>query len=405
MNTNSKCLCCHVDTLKEIIDFGPQPPSNRFVVQGASDGETHALKVGQCTSCGMVQLINPMAFAMAKSRFEWITYNEPEGHLDDLVSKLCQLPGLEKDARIIGLTYKDDTTLQRLNKLGYENTYRYDVAADLGLDDACVGLESIQDAYNEKRVAELKEKHGMADLLSVRHILEHAHDPRAFLATIRTLVKPGGYLWFEMPDCSKFIKARDYVFFWEEHITYFSPTIMNTFAREADLGVVDVIVYPYQFEDSLVAIAKNEPWSDEKRSSLPVTSVADLLGEGQSLSTGFSETAAKLRAVLEKWRSDGKRVAVFGAGHLAARFLNIYGLGEMVECAVDDHPAKQGLTMPGSGVPIVGSARLGEIDICLLSLSSESERKVRANNQEYLERGGIFMSIFADNNNSIYSEG
>ena len=37
---------------------------------------------------------------------------------DDLVSRLCKLQGLgPRGARIAGLTYKDDTTLARFNKL------------------------------------------------------------------------------------------------------------------------------------------------------------------------------------------------------------------------------------------------------------------------------------------------
>ena len=80
--------------------------------------------VGQCEACGLIQLLDPMPPAMAKSRFEWLTYNEPEGHLDDLVSRLCRLPGLDSGSRIVGLTNKDDSTLARYNRLGYANTYR-----------------------------------------------------------------------------------------------------------------------------------------------------------------------------------------------------------------------------------------------------------------------------------------
>jgi hypothetical protein len=104
-----------------------------------------------------------------------------------------------------------------------------------------------------------------------------------------------------------------------------------------------------------------------------------------------------VREVIRRWRGEGKKVAVFGAGHLAAKFINLFSVADLIECVIDDNPHKQALLMPGSRLPIRGSAELasGPIDVCLLSLNPESEQKVRAKNQAFLERGGRFASIFA----------
>jgi hypothetical protein len=50
-----------------------------------------------------------------------------------------------------------------------------------------------------------------------------------------------------------------------------------------------------------------------------------------------------------------KRVAGFGAAAKGCTFLNALGLNhEDIEYVVDDTPAKQGLFIPGTGIPIVG---------------------------------------------------
>jgi hypothetical protein len=386
-----------------LVDFGAQPPSNRFERTDSPPAETHPLVVGQCTACGLIQLIDPMHAMMAKSRFEWLTYNEPEGHLDDLVTRLCRLPGVDRGARIAGLTYKDDSTLARLNKLGYANTYRFDARADFALQDPCAGLESIQAALDAATASRLAARHGSADLLLVRHVLEHAHDPAAFLRAVTALVKPGGYLLFELPDCAKFIQACDYSFIWEEHITYFCAQTLESLIAHAGLCMCQTIIYPYPLEDSLIGVVRNGTSSGvlTHAGKMPDS----LRVNGQIFARRYPELRAQLQSLFGAWRRAGKRVAIFGAGHLAAKFVNMFALGQLVDCVIDDNPHKQALVMPGSRLAIRGSPALESraIDLCLLSLNPESEQKVLAKNKSFLERGGTFLSIFALSTKTVYA--
>lgn len=401
MSGEQHCRACDAATTV-LVDFGPQIPSNRFESPELPVPDRHPLVVSQCSQCALVQLDNPMPPEMAKSRFEWLTYNEPEGHLDDLVSHLRKLPGLDQPGvRVTGLTYKDDSTLARFNRLGYANTYRYDPATDLDLNDPCASLESIQAAFNESTTSRLAGKHDLADLLLVRHVLEHAHDPLQFLRAVSGLVKPGGYLLFEMPDCTKFVKAKDYCFIWEEHITYLSADTLAVLVGGARLSLVDTVIYPYPLEDSLIGIVRNTPGKP-----LQTTPGRDtLLADGLAFSRGYPEIRGRLQALFTRWQRAGRLAAIFGAGHLAAKFVNMYGLEKMIDVVIDDNPHKQALLMPGSRLAIRGSADLESrgIDLCLLSLSPESEQKVRAKNQAFIDRGGRFLSIFALSPASVYA--
>lgn len=399
MKVPHPCVCCS-GKVNVLVDFGPQTPSNRFELPEAPVQDRHPLVVGQCADCGLIQLIDPMAPAMAKSRFAWLTYNEPEGHLDDLVSRLRQLPGLDSGSRIVGLTYKDDTTLARFNRLGYANTYRYQPAADFGWHDPCASLESIQEALDATTAARLAASHGLADVLLVRHVLEHAHDPTTFLRAAATLVKPGGYLLFEMPDSDKFIKACDYSFIWEEHITYMCAPTLAALIGNAGLSLQDTIVYPYPLEDSLIGIVRNEPGAVPRPQGREA-----LLADGATFARRYPELRARLQTLFSDWQHAGKKTAIFGAGHLAAKFVNMYGLEKLVDCVIDDNSHKRALLMPGSRLAICGSVELETraIDLCLLSLSPESEQKVRAKNQPFLDRGGRFLSIFALSPVSVYA--
>ncbi len=403
MTEPSICLCCGRGPVRVLVDFGLQPPSNGFErPDDLPHDEAHPLIVGQCAACSLVQLIRPMPPAMVRTRFAWLTYNEPEGHLDDLVARLCRLPGIGRDSRIIGLTYKDDSTLARFNRLGYANTFRYETSADLELQDPCAGIESVQASLDETLASRLAVRHGVADVLIVRHVLEHAHCPAAFLRAAATLVKPGSYLVFEMPDCTKFIQACDYSFIWEEHIVYFSSQTLAAFVRNAGFAMHETVLYTYRLEDSLIGIVRNDGPVDAWRPARDEVDAA--LADGRAFGQRFSEFRIRLQTLFRTWQQEGKRVAVFGAGHLAARFVNFFLLADFLDCVIDDDPHKRALLMPGSRLPVFGSAALDSraINLCLLSLSPESEHKVLTKNQAFLDRGGRFLSIFAQSPQAVY---
>jgi SAM-dependent methyltransferase len=388
---NSACIGCAVGQVEPLADFGVQPPSNRFFPAGEPQTDAHRLALGQCAACALVQLVEPMPVAMVRSRHAWLAYNEPEGHLDRLTEELIAMTSLPAGARVAGLSYKDDSTLARFNRRGYTNTLRFDMVGDLGIGDPLAGLETIQEALTPERARAIAARHGQVDLLLVRHVLEHAHAPRRFLAALALLVKPHGLMVFEMPESRKFLAARDYSFVWEEHIAYFTEATIARFVAGVGLDPWRVLSYEYPLEDSLVTVVR--PRASTAATSAP--SAAEL-ALGRDFGGGFRAAAEQTRAALERVRAAGKRVAVFGAGHLAAKFLNLFRLGGLVECVVDDNAHKLGLRMPGSALEIRPSTVLLEerIDLCLLSLSPESEKKVIAASQAYLERGGEFRSIF-----------
>jgi SAM-dependent methyltransferase len=394
------CLLCRENSVRPLVDFGPQPPSNRFEFIESREVERHPLLVGQCEGCGLLQLISPMSPAMAKPRVDWLAYNEPEDHLDRMVEALCLLPELNAGKRIAGLTYKDDTTLGRLNRLGYANTYRYNPVEDLGLKDSCSGLETIQSVLAAQLGADLAKRRGLADLLIARHILEHAHEPLVLLAALGNLVTPGGYLLIEVPSCTKFIRACDYSFVWEEHVTYFSPETLSALINRAGLTLHETLTYWYPFEDSLIAIIRNKTPLGHRQPQ----DIRPLLEDGAIFSRRYAGVRENVRSRLQTWQQQGKRVAIFGAGHLAAKFINFYALDGLIECVIDDHERKREMLMPGSRVPIRSVESLSGIDICLLSLNPESEQKVMAKHKDFCEAGGQFISIFALGPHSVYRE-
>ncbi len=383
------CISCNKKALKSKINFGEQPPSNRYQIISNCEKDTHILEIGICNECGLIQLIDPMPVEMVRSRYSWVKYNEPEFHLDDLVNKLIKLPGIESKSKIAGLTYKDETTLNRFSRKGYLNIHNTQILERNGDDGHFDGLETIQKIITEKK--DLKLDSGI-DLLMVRHVLEHAHDINTFLKNIVKNVKKEGYLVFEIPDSKKFLQSKNYCFVWEEHIVYFTEFTLRSFFERNGFEVVRIFRYEAVMEDSLVAVIRNTRKGEQEKAT--DAELAKELSAMDLYAGAFKEIKEIHYSFLKQAYHAGKKIAIFGAGHLAAKYINLFKLKDFVSCIIDDSKDKANLFMPGSSVMIRNSSFLSETDICLLVLSPESREKVLNSKRGMIKQGGEFYSAF-----------
>ncbi|HUJ00860.1 MAG TPA: class I SAM-dependent methyltransferase [Usitatibacter sp.] len=387
----ARCTVCDGLALRPLLELGLQPPSNRFLLpEDSGTEERYALSLGTCDDCGTVQLVDRMPVEAIRPRFEWLANNEPEGHLDDLVGKLAGLAGIGGETPIVGVSYKDRSTLARFARKGFANV-REIARADLAIDERPFGPETIQRRLSDpETIAGVRRAHGAAGLVLARHIIEHAESAARFLAGLHGLLEDGGYAVLEFPDNARILRGKGHAFIWEEHFTYFTAGSFLAFAARAGAQVVRLDRYPYPHEDAVVAVLRFGA-SAPAPVPAPVPG-ADVLQFARS----FAGERARWQAELARLAASGRRIAVFGAGHLAVKLVNFMQLAPWIDCVVDDHPAKGGLRMPGSRLPIVPSAAMAArgIDTCISTLNPESEARARPKLADFFARGGVFMPAF-----------
>jgi hypothetical protein len=395
VNMSHACFLCRSDQLTPVLDVGLQPISNRFLQTPTEDEERFPIALQQCDTCGLVQIDQPVPARALVPPYDWITYSEPEGHLDELVEILMTLPGIGAGSVAGGLSFKDDSTLARLERKGLR-TWRLDLRDDLDVRDARSGLgvETVQDRLTPAVADRIVSQRTPADVLIVRHILEHASAPLEFIDALTRLVAPNGFLVVEVPDCSRAMDGGDYTTIWEEHTMYYTPETFRHGFPNRGLRVIRMENYQYPFENSLVAIVATNVSSE---STLPDSTVAEReRRRGVSFAERFQTSRDRVRESLSAHRRNRGPIALFGAGHLACTFVSVFDVADSIDCIIDDNPHKRGLYMPGSRLPIVGSAALLERDVslCLLSLNPIGEEKVVSKNEAFVARGGVFASIF-----------
>jgi hypothetical protein len=193
------------------------------------------------------------------------------------------------------------------------------------------------------------------------------------------------------------LEQFDYTTIWEEHTAYFTQQTFKHSILAGGFIIKHFEEAAYALESSLITIIRPGELKDKlkgkvKTIAMDKKTLAAELKIGESFAKGFSKRKEEWRSYLSKTN----RIALFGAGHLACGFINFFKLKEFVEMVIDDNPNKKGLFMPGSALPILGSeALLGEkIELCLLSLNPRNEEKVVQKNQEFINKGGVVISIF-----------
>ncbi len=237
-----KCLSCGSDKVVQVLKIDNQPISNRFLQSADKKEYTHTITVAQCISCGLVQLVDLVPWKELVALYDWIKYNEPEKHLDSFVKELINLPDITKKSKILGVSYKEDSTLTRLVALGFNNIYRLDQKTDLGVNNPNAGIESIQGEFTADKIKDFVKKNGNYDLIIARHILEHSYHPSEFISSLKILAGQKGYIVFEVPDTAYSLENNIYTTIWEEHTIYFTPETFKRFFSFFGLKVLNFVL-------------------------------------------------------------------------------------------------------------------------------------------------------------------
>jgi hypothetical protein len=199
--------------------------------------------------------------------------------------------------------------------------------------------------------------HMAADLVVCRHTLEHIPDVADFVGLTREMVgvRDDVITFFEIPDVGRVLRELAFWDIYHEHCSYFTPGSLARLFRSSGFDVVDLRM---DFDDQYVLIETRAANASAPARSGLEESLEDLHEDVDSFRRNHVAGVERWRQELERFRSQGRRVVVWGSGSKGVAFLTTLGIRDEIEYVVDINPFKQGMHMTGTGQEIVSPASL-----------------------------------------------
>jgi hypothetical protein len=197
--------------------------------------------------------------------------------------------------------------------------------------------------------------------------LMHAADQREALAERAARLAPGGVLFLQYHSLNTILQCGQWNALRHGHYAYYSTTALN--AMLAEVGLSPTRAWRFDLYGGTVLLAANRDTDGRGKADAAVSSLLE--GDariGVCDPRSFSDLQHKVLThakALHDWllaeRSAGSAVVGYGAASRAVALLRQAHVNRvLLPAVVDVSPAKQGLRMPGTDIPVIGPAQLVE---------------------------------------------
>lgn len=382
------------------MSFGRMPIANGFL--GADDvpGEYFfELAPAFCEQCGMFQIMeqpDPTKMFHGEYAFYSSTSRYMQAHFERFAHSVIGLLGGSSDPFVVELGSNDGIMLRHFHARGIRHL-GVEPSANVADVARRHGLNTISAFFDQNLAEKIVAEHGRADAILAANVMCHIPDLPGVAAGVMRLLKPDGVFIFEDPYLGDMIEKTSYDQIYDEHVFIFSATSVKRAFANYDLGLVDLLPqvthggsmrYVFAPKGSRpVAPAVGEQLAKERARGL------DRSDTYLRFKNNCEESRAALMGLLEKLRSEGRRVVGYGATSKSTTVTNYCGITSAhVEFISDTTPIKQGKLSPGAHILVKAYSEFVKSypDYALLFAWNHAT-EIREKEQAFIAGGGRWI--------------
>src|SRR6266404_2926224 len=371
MNRAGECRSCSGTGLINVLSLGCLPLANSLLTaeQLAEPEETYPLSLVFCPRCTLVQITETVPPEKLFRDYVYLSSFSDTvlRHVQGLTERMVASQRLSAASLVIEVASNDGYLLQYYKRAGIP-VLGIEPAANIArIAEEERGIPTLCEFFGEKLAIHLRRQGRAADVIHAHNVLAHVPDLNGVVRGFKTLLKETGLAVLEVPYVRDMVDQCAFDTVYHEHLCYFSLTALDRLFARHGLIICDVEGLSIHGGTLRLYVTHENRRADG--CSYPVTQMlAEEASQGvgdPGFYLGFGARVKGLRdrlvTLLHDLKSQGSRIAVYGASAKGSTLLNYFQIGrETLDYVVDRSTYKQGRYMPGVHLPICSPARLLE---------------------------------------------
>lgn len=407
------CRLCGSEDLIPALELIPTPPANEFVARNELQ-ESFALDLHMCGGCGHVQLRTIVSPDRLFRNYVYVSGTSPVfvDHFRRYADETIAVRQLDSRSLVVEIGSNDGTLLRQFKNRGIR-VLGIDPAIEIAWRATNDGIETIPEFFSLDLAKKIEEKYGKASLIIANNVYAHVDDMHGMTGAISNLLAPDGMFSFEVSYLVDVLQKTLFDTIYHEHLSYHSVGPLVSFFPKFGLKLVNVerigthggSIRGYvcksgaiaaSFNPNLQSLLKLEQelglYAPREYDSPKSTEIFNVFG------SHIADVGNRLNARLWEFKSEGKRIAAFGAPAKATTLMYQFGLdSNLIDFIVDDSPLKQGLLTPGKHIEVLPSSAIYEKkpDV-LVVLAWNFADSIMRKHDKFLSEGGTFIVPLPD---------
>jgi len=378
------CASCKSTNLKTILDLNCVPLAGFFPKkEELSTVSSYPLELQICEDCKLVQTDSVIDPDILFRDYRYLSSIGLTKHFEDVANSLHEKYDIiGKD--ILEFGCNDGVLLKPLTDIG-ANAIGVDPSINVSQIARNKGLNVITEYFNYDTFGTDKWKNKF-DFILANNAFAHIIDITNTAKAVEHCLKDGGRFIFEVHYLQNLIDELQWDNIYHEHIYYYSISALANMLTQYNMVIVDYDLISIHSGSIRVTARKGEYAMTDKVADIIQKENKTICNEAylDEFQKKVLNHVDDFKVEIEKLKSEGKKIAGYGASGRANMFCNITNLtSEDVEFIVDESPERCGRYIANTDIPIVSQEVLKESDVDILIIFAWNYSKMIMEKTKY----------------------